>query len=112
MNARIRILLDSRDIEELTAPDVEIAGMWSKAIRTYHSAAVPGLENDLDARFTLFYQSALQGATAVVRAAGYRVRSDHNHRITFTTLAALDAGDLSEVARDLNGMRQGRHAAV
>lgn len=112
MNARIRILLDSRDIEELTAEDAEILGMWGKATRTYRSAGVPGLEDDPDARFTLLYQSALQGATAVVRAAGYRVRGDHNHQITFATVAALGEGALSEAARDLNVVRQGRHAAV
>lgn len=112
MNARIRILLDSRDIEELAAEDAEILGMWGKATRTYRSAAVPGLEGDPDARFTLLYQSALQGATAVVRAAGYRVRGDHNHQVTFATVAALGAGALSEAARDLNVVRQGRHAAV
>lgn len=112
MNARIRILLDSRDIEELVAGDAEVLGMWGKATRTYGSAAVPGLENDPDARFTLLYQAALQGATAVVRAAGYRVRGDHNHQITFATVAALGTGMLSEAARDLNVIRQGRHAAV
>lgn len=112
MNARIRILLDSRDIEELAAPDAEILGMWTKATRTYRTSGVPGLEDDLDARFSLLYQSALQGATAVVRAAGYRVRSDHNHQITFFSVAALGAGDLSDAARDLNIIRQQRHAAV
>jgi hypothetical protein len=112
LNARVRILLDSRDIEELPAEDAEILGMWRKAIRTYRSAGVPGLDDDPDARFTLLYQSALQGATAVVRAAGYRVRGDHNHQITFATVAALASGELSEAARDLNVVRQGRHAAV
>lgn len=112
MNARIRILLDSRDIEELAAEDAEVLGMWGKATRTYRSAGVHGLEDDPDARFTLLYQSALQGATAVVRAAGYRVRGDHNHQITFATVAALGLGSLSEAARDLNVIRQGRHAAV
>ena len=61
---------------------------------------------------TLLYQAALQGATAVVRAAGYRVRGDHNHHITFATVAALGPPGLSEAARDLNVIRQGRHAAV
>lgn len=55
MNARIRILLDSRDIEELAADDAEVLGMWGKAARTYQSAGVSGLENDPDARFTLLY---------------------------------------------------------
>jgi hypothetical protein len=70
LNPRIRILLDSRDIEELPAEDAEVLGMWRKAMRTYRSAGVPGLDGDPDARFTLLYQSALQSATAVVRAAG------------------------------------------
>jgi hypothetical protein len=105
-------MLDSRDIEELAAPDGEVLGMWGKAIRTQRSAALPGLADDPDARFTLLYQSALQAATAVVRAAGYRVRGDHNHHITFATVAALGSPSLSEAARDLNVIRQGRHAAI
>jgi len=112
VNARIRIMLDSRDIEELAAADGEVLGMWGKAIRTHRSAALPGLADDPDARFTLLYQSALQGATAVVRAAGYRVRGDHNHQITFATVAALASAGLSEAARDLNVIRLGRHAAI
>jgi hypothetical protein len=112
VNLRIRILLDSRDIEELAVEDAEILGMWAKATRTYRSAAVPGLEDDPDARFTLLYQSALQAATTVVRAAGYRVRGDHNHRITFATVAALGTEALSATARDLNVIRQQRHGAV
>ena len=112
MNARIRIMLDSRDIEELAAPDGEVLGMWGKAIRTHRSAALPGLAEDPDARFKLLYQSALQAATAVVRAAGYRVRGDHNHQITFAAVAAIGSPSLSEAARDLNVIRQGRHAAI
>lgn len=105
-------MLDSREIEELAAADGEVLGMWGKAIRTQRSAAVPGLADDPDARFTLLYQSALQGATAVVRASGYRVRGDHNHQITFAAVAALGSERLSEAARDLNVIRQGRHAAI
>ncbi|MDQ3605709.1 MAG: hypothetical protein M3418_05935 [Gemmatimonadota bacterium] len=112
MNARIRIMLDSRDIEEQAAEDAEVLGMWEKATRTARSAAVTALDDDPDARFTLLYQSALQAATSVVRAAGYRVRGDHNHQITFAAVAALGSGDLSEAARDLNVIRQGRHAAI
>jgi hypothetical protein len=41
-----------------------------------------------------------------------RVRGDHNHQITFATVAALASGELSEAARDLNVIRQGRHAAI
>lgn len=112
MNPRIRIMLDSREIEELAAEDEEVLGMWAKATRTAHTALLDALDDDPDARFTLLYQGALQAATAVVRAGGYRVRGDHNHQITFAAVAALGSGDLSEAARDLNVIRQGRHAAV
>lgn len=105
-------MLDSRELEELPAQDEEVIGMWRKAARTFRSAATVGLDEDPDSQFTLLYQSALQGATAVVRAAGYRVRGEHNHHITFAAVAALGLGDLSEAARDLNIMRQRRHAAV
>jgi hypothetical protein len=112
VNPRIRIMLDSRELEELAARDEEVLGMWRKATKTLRSAATQGLDDDPDARFTLLYQAALQGATAVVRAAGYRVRGEHNHHITFAAVAALGPRDLSEAARDLNAMGQKRHAAV
>lgn len=112
MNARIQILLDSRDIEELVAEDEEVVGMWSKAVRTFRSAGAVGLDEDPDSRFTLLYQSALQGATTVVRTAGFRVKGNNNHQIVFSTVAALGLGELSEAARDLNVIRQRRHAAV
>jgi hypothetical protein len=105
-------MLDSREIEEFAAADEEIAGMWGKATKTLRSAAAKDLDDDLDSRFTLLYQSALQASTAVVRAAGYRVRGDDNHRVTFAAVAALGLGDLSEAARELNIIRQNRHAAV
>lgn len=69
MNARLQIMLDSRQLEALAAGDDEIAGMWSKAVRTLRSSGVPGL--DADAAYTLAYQAALQAATALVRAAIY-----------------------------------------
>ncbi|MQA90936.1 MAG: hypothetical protein GEU90_11955 [Gemmatimonas sp.] len=94
------------------AEDAEVLGMWAKATRTARTALVKALDEDRNARFTLLYQAALQAATAVVRAAGFRVRCDHNHQITFAAAAALGSGDLSEAARDLNVVRQGRHAAV
>jgi hypothetical protein len=105
-------MLDSREIEEFAAADEEIAGMWRKATKTLRSAAARELDDDLDSRFTLLYQAALQGSTSVIRAAGYRVRGDDNHRVTFAAVAALGLGDLSEAARDLNIIRQNRHAAV
>jgi hypothetical protein len=97
-------MLDSRQIEELAADDVELEGMWGKAVRSLRSSEVPGL--DPDSAFALAYQAALQASTTIVRAAGYRVRGEGHHHHTFATVAALGLGGLSEAARDLNVTRQ------
>ncbi|HWK89185.1 MAG TPA: hypothetical protein VNP72_04295, partial [Longimicrobium sp.] len=67
---------------------------------------------DADAAFTLAYQAALQAATAVVRAAGYRVKGEGHHHYTFAALAALGLDAVSAASRDLNVIRQRRHAAI
>lgn len=110
MNPRIQIMLDSRQLEESAAVPGEVEGMWRKAVRTLGSSAVAGL--DPDARFTLAYQAALQAATAVIRAAGFRVRGDAHHHHTFAAVAALGLGGLSDAARELNVIRQNRHGAI
>lgn len=65
-----------------------------------------------DAALSLVYQAALQAATAVVRAAGYRVRGSGHHHHTFAAVAALGLGDVSGAARALDRARQMRHDAV
>jgi hypothetical protein len=110
MNPRIQVMLDSRQLETQVAEDAEVGGMWAKAVRTLRSSEVPGL--DPDSAFTLAYQAALQGSTAVIRAAGYRVRGEGHHHHTFAAVAALGLGELSEAARDPNVIRQKRHGAV
>lgn len=110
MNFRIQVMLDSRQLEAQPAEDTEVGGMWAKAVRTLRSSEVEGL--DPDSAFTLAYQAVLQASTAVIRAAGYRVRGEAHHHHTFAAVAALGLGDLSEAARDLNVIRQKRHGAV
>jgi hypothetical protein len=110
MNPRIQVMLDSRQIEAVPADDPEVQGMWRKAVRSVASSGVAGL--DADSAFTLAYQGALQAATAIVRAAGYRVRGEGHHHHTFAAAAALDLGDVSDAARELNIIRQQRHGAV
>jgi hypothetical protein len=110
MNPRLQVMLDSRQIEAAAAGDDEVRGMWSKAVRSLHSSRVEGL--DTDSTFTLAYQGALQAATAVVRAAGFRVRGDGHHHHTFAAVAALGLGEISDAARDLNVIRQRRHGAI
>ena len=110
MNPRIQIMLDTRQIEADPPAPGEVEGMWTKAVRTLGSASIDGLHPD--ARFTLLYQAALQASTAVIRAAGFRVRGDAHHHPAFAAVAALDLGDLSEAGRDLNVIRQKRHQAI
>jgi hypothetical protein len=110
MNPRLQLMLESRQLDALPASDDEIQGMWSKAARSLRSSRVEAL--DPDSAFTLAYQSALQAATAILRATGYRVRGDGHHRHTFAAVAALDAGELSDTARDLNVIRARRHGAI
>ena len=107
---RLKILVDSRRIEAHPAADDEVSLLWEKALRTLGSSRVDGL--DVESAFTLAYQAALQGSAAVLRAAGYRtVGHDHHHSI-FAGVAALEVGELSRAARDVNEMRQDRHDAV
>jgi len=108
VNSRIQVMLDSRQLEAQPAEDTEVGGMWAKAVRTLRSSEVGGL--DPDSAFTLAYQAVLQASTAVIRAAGYRVRGEAHHHHTFSAVAALQLGDLSEAARDLNVIRQKRLA--
>lgn len=110
MNARIEIMLQSRHIEERPSAEGEVEGMWAKAIGTWTSSVIPGLNPD--ARFTLAYQAALQASTAVIRAAGYQVRGEAHHHHTFAAVNALSLPGLSEAARRLNGIRQMRHGAI
>lgn len=110
MNPRIQVMLDSRQLEESAAEAGEVEGLWRKAVRTRTSSMVPGL--DPHARFTLVYQAALQAASAVVRAAGFRARGDAHHHDTFAAVAALDLDEASNAARELNVIRRKRHGAI
>ncbi len=78
MNARLRIMVDSREVEESYAPDREVATRWHRAVGTYGDA---GKDLGLDSRLTLYYQAGLQAATALVRAGRFRVLgTDHQGR--------------------------------
>jgi hypothetical protein len=107
MNARLQIMVDSREIEEADASDREVVARWRKAV--YRDAAA---DLSPDSKLTLYYQAGLQAATVLIRASGFRVLGTDHHRHTFEALRALDLGDLSVVARELNTFRRSRHQAV
>lgn len=110
MNPRLQVMLDSRQIEEAPSADAELIGMWDKALRTFRSSRLDGL--DPESGFTLAYQAALQAATTVVRAAGFRVRGEGHHHHTFAAAAAVGDREVADAARELNVIRQQRHGAV
>lgn len=112
MNARIEVMIASRELEERPADDGEVLGLWRKAVATEADSRVAGL--GAGSAFVLAYQGALLAATAVVRAAGYRVRETPkgHHWLTFAALAALGVERLSESGRRLNELRLGRHDAL
>jgi hypothetical protein len=103
-------MLESRQLEESTAAEGEVEGLWRKAVQTRSSSTVAGL--DPNSRFTLTYQAALQAAAAVVRAAGFRARGEAHHHDTFAAVAALELGEASDSARALNVIRRRRHGAI
>jgi hypothetical protein len=103
-------MLGSRQIEESAAVEGEVEGLWRKAVQTFGSSGVAGL--DTNARFTLLYQAALQAATSLIRAAGFRVRGEAHHHHAFAAAAALELGELSDAARHLNVIRRKRHGAI
>lgn len=109
MNERLQIMVDSREIEEAEAPDREVVARWRKAVGTYQDA---GKDLGPNSRLTLYYQAGLQAATALVRAAGFRVLGTDHHRHTFEAVRALDAGELSRIAREMNAFRRSRHQAI
>jgi hypothetical protein len=110
MNDRINIMLQSRQIEEYAGTDDEVIFLWGKAVECLRVSSLPGVGGD--PALSLVYQAALQAATAVVRAARYRVRGSGHHHHTFAAVAALDLGDLSRAARALDRARPMRHEAV
>lgn len=109
MNARLQIMVGSREIEEAADPDREVIARWRKAVGTYRDAAKDLVD---DSRLTLYYQAGLQAATTLIRASGFRVLGTDHHRHTFEALRALDLGEVSTVAREMNAFRRSRHQAI
>ena len=111
MNPRIEMMVQSREIEAHPAPDREVAARWNDAVQSYTDSR-KGLAPK--SALTLCYQAGLQGATAVLRCAGYRVRSSAtgHHRLLFEALRALEIEDLSPLGREMNDLRRRRHHAV
>lgn len=109
---RIDRLLEARSLELVPADDAEVAGIWAAAVREWADASVPGLSTA--GAFVHVYQAAFRAASALVRAAGYRVRGavGGHHYVTFHVAGALGDDELETVADTLQNVRGGRHTAL
>jgi hypothetical protein len=108
MNRVIEGLLRDRRLEEREADDDEIVGFWKKAELAYHDAR--NASNSLEGRFDRAYTAARTIAVAVVRAAGYRIRGESHHFVSFHAARSLaDDADLQKSFAEAEGLRGLRH---
>lgn len=109
---RIGRLLEARSLEQVPADDSEVAAIWAAALREWSDASVPGLS--VAGAFTHVYQAAFRAATALLRAAGYRIRGavGGHHQATFYAVAALGDDELERIADAIQAIRGGRHTAL
>ena len=96
----------------MPAQDAEVAAVWAAALREWADASVPGLS--VAGAFMHVYQAALRAASAMLRAAGYRVRGavGGHHHATFYALGALGGDELERLADLMQGIRGGRRTAL
>lgn len=93
---RIERLLDGGQLQEITAPDADVASLWEKAVASARDARNPA--NSPDNQYVLGYQALLQMGTAVLAAAGYRTRGAQGHHAnTFYAVAAFGIEGLEEI---------------
>jgi hypothetical protein len=111
MTTRLDIMIESREITTAPSDDAEIISRWTRAQVAFADAkVVPRGESTV----VLAYNAALHGATTVLRAAGYRVRTSvpSHHRVTFKALAALAIPNVSSLFDKLEALRRQRHTVV
>jgi hypothetical protein len=109
VNATIdRYRADGR-LEERPAADDEVLGFWRKALEAYEDAR--NASSSRDNRFLRAYDACRIAAYALVRAAGYRVKSGEGHHyITFDVARSLAIeAQLATALFEANGLRTLRH---
>lgn len=109
---RIDRLIEARSLEAVPADDAEVAAIWAAALREWSDASIAGLS--VAGAFTHTYQAGLRAASAMLRAAGYRVRGavGGHHHLTFYAAGALGDPALESVADAMQSIRGGRHTAL
>ncbi|HEU0302125.1 MAG TPA: hypothetical protein VFR37_21900 [Longimicrobium sp.] len=108
---RIQQLLDGRQLQELVAPDADIAALWQKAVASVRDAR--NSTTSLDNQYVLGYQALLQMGTALLACAGYRTRgAQGHHATTFYTVSALAIKGLEEIEIRTNRIREMRKVSA
>jgi len=102
-------LSDGRLRRHQTSP-TEIADLFRVVDRDLADAGVPGLSSDR--RFATAYNAALQLATIVVRAAGYRPSGVGHHWMTFQLLLDILGPGEQDRVDYLDSCRQKRNVAA
>ena len=101
-----RLLREGRIRPHRTNP-AEIAGLFAVVKRDLTDAAVEALS--ADRRFATAYNAALQAATAMMYAEGYRAASAGHHRTTFEFLKAASADEFDDLADYFDDCRRKRN---
>jgi hypothetical protein len=109
---RIDRLLEARSLEPVPAENAEVAAIWASALREWSDASAAGLS--VPGAFTHVYQAGLRAASALLRAAGYRVRGavGGHHHLTFYAAGALGDPVIEGLTDGMQNLRGGRHTAL
>lgn len=107
----IERLLAAHALVALQASDDEVAVIWRRALRAYQDSHLPGLSPA--GAFNAAYEAALSAAAALVRDAGYTVKSSGGHHwATFFAIQGLESEELRRFGIQLDGLRRKRHDNV
>jgi uncharacterized protein (UPF0332 family) len=87
----------------------EIAGLFAVVERDLTDAAIEALS--ADRRFATAYNAALQAATAMMYAEGYRTSGPGHHRTTFEFLSDISVTEFSDWADYFDDCRRKRNRA-
>lgn len=101
-----RLLREGRIRPHRTNP-AEIAGLFAVVKRDLTDAAIEALS--ADRRFATAYNAALQAATAMMYAEGYRAASVGHHWTTFEFLKAVSADEFGDLADYFDDCRRKRN---
>jgi len=107
MTMRLQQLLDSGRLRQLRTSPREIADLLLIVERDTADARIDGLS--ADRRFATAYNAALQLATIVLRAEGYRTLGTAHHHTTIRALPLVLGDDVIETTDYLDACRSRRN---